>query len=107
MKKINTRAFPLSEGQRHTCTKLRLATWNIGTLTGRSAELGDVLKRRGIDSCCVQETKWKGSKSRLIGNGFKILYNGTTTGKSGVGIILSEQFTQRLVNIERVSDRLM
>ncbi|XP_063381235.1 craniofacial development protein 2-like [Cydia fagiglandana] len=76
-------------------------------MTGRSSELSEVLKRRRIDACCIQETKWKGSKSRLIGNGYKLIYYGTTSGKNGVGIILSEKLTQRLVGVERVTDRLM
>ncbi|XP_047988405.1 uncharacterized protein LOC125228012 [Leguminivora glycinivorella] len=86
---------------------MRLATWNLGSLTGRGTELSDVLKRRCIDACCLQETRWKGSKSRILGNGYKLLYHGTTNGRNGVGIVLSEKFTQRILHVERVSDRLM
>ncbi|XP_063372213.1 uncharacterized protein LOC134660405 [Cydia amplana] len=75
-------------------------------MNGRSAELSDVLKRRCIDACCVQETKWRGSKSKLIGNGYKLLYHGIVC-KNGVGIVLSEALCSRLVNVQRVSDRLM
>lgn len=98
---IYSRAYPVSDGRSYTSTSsLRFATWNVGTMTGRSAELSDILKKRQLDVCCVQETKWKGAKSRLIGNGYKLIYNGTTTGKNGVGIILSENLSHRLINTE-------
>ena len=38
---------------------IRVGTLNIGTLTGRGKELGDMMKRRNVDILCVQETKWK------------------------------------------------
>jgi len=44
--------------------KIRIGIRNVGTLTGRSKELVDVLKRRKINICCVQETKWKGKKAK-------------------------------------------
>ena len=36
---------------------IRLATWNVGSLTGRSGEVVEVLYRRRIDICCVQEVR--------------------------------------------------
>ena len=50
--------------------KLRVATWNIGTLTGKSRELAEILKNRRVHVACLQETKWKGSKARDIGEGY-------------------------------------
>ncbi|KAL6738063.1 hypothetical protein Aduo_011655 [Ancylostoma duodenale] len=35
---------------------IRLASINIGTLTGRSRELAATLKKRKVDIACVQET---------------------------------------------------
>ncbi|KAK6755534.1 hypothetical protein RB195_014110 [Necator americanus] len=57
---------------------MRLATRNVGTLTGRSRELTDSLRKRRVDIYCVQETCWKGSKSRELGNGYKLIYHGTS-----------------------------
>lgn len=37
--------------------KVRLAYWNIGSLTGKSIELVKSLYRRRISIACVQETK--------------------------------------------------
>ncbi|KAG5593704.1 hypothetical protein H5410_034936 [Solanum commersonii] len=38
--------------------KLRVGSWNIGSLTGKSVELVKILKKRRINIACVQETKW-------------------------------------------------
>ena len=45
---------------------IRLASWNIGSLTGRLAELVDVMIRRNVNILCVQETKLVGEKVRII-----------------------------------------
>jgi len=37
---------------------IRFATWNIGTMSGRSAEVVETLQN--ADVCCVQETRWTG-----------------------------------------------
>ncbi|XP_063540617.1 uncharacterized protein LOC134749556 [Cydia strobilella] len=87
--------------------ELRIATWNIGTMTGRSAELSAILERCRINLCCVQETKWKGAKSRQIGKGFKLIYNGIVNTKNGVGIVLDKHLSEIIVEINRISDRIM
>ncbi|KAJ7976642.1 Retrovirus-related Pol polyprotein LINE-1 [Quillaja saponaria] len=38
--------------------KIRTATWNIWTLTGKLRELVDIMSRRRIKIACLQETKW-------------------------------------------------
>ena len=62
--------------------KVRLASWNIGSLTGKSIELVKSLRRRKISIACVQETKWVGAKAREI-DGFKLWYSGLTKAKNG------------------------
>ncbi|KAK6765126.1 hypothetical protein RB195_025170 [Necator americanus] len=84
----------------------RLATLNVGTLIGRSRELADSLRKRRVDICCVQETRWKGSKSREFGDGYKLIYHGTSN-RNGVGIILNESFRNSVTAVDRLSDRLM
>ena len=53
--------------------RVRFLTVNIGTMTGKSREVAEMLKRRRVVAC-VQETKWKGNKAREIGEGYKIYY---------------------------------
>ncbi|VDL78128.1 unnamed protein product [Nippostrongylus brasiliensis] len=72
--------------------KTRVATLNVGTLTGRSSELAAALEYRRIDLCALQETRWCGSKARDIGRGFEVLYFGSPKTTNGVGIAASERF---------------
>ena len=37
--------------------RIRLAWWNIGSLTGRLAELVDGMIRKNVSILCVHETK--------------------------------------------------
>ncbi|GJW00939.1 retrovirus-related pol polyprotein LINE-1 [Tanacetum coccineum] len=51
--------------------RIRVGSWNVGSLTGKLLELVDVLERHQVDISCFQESKWKGSSIRE-GNGYKI-----------------------------------
>ncbi|VDO18766.1 unnamed protein product [Heligmosomoides polygyrus] len=88
-------------------SRTRVATLNVGTLTGRSCELVEALERRRIDFCAVQETRWSCRKSRDIGRGFKAVLCGSPRTTSGVGIIVSERFRDSILSVERFDDRLM
>ena len=60
--RVRARRIPGASTMRQsifTTEHLRVASWNVGSMTGKSEELEDVLKRRKIDIMCVQETKWK------------------------------------------------
>ncbi|KAI5090992.1 hypothetical protein C0J45_18198 [Silurus meridionalis] len=55
-----------------------------------------------------EETKWKGSKARNIGGGFKFFpINGVDGKRNGVGMILKEEFSKSVVEVKRVSDRCL
>ena len=54
-------------------TRIRLDSWNAGSLTGKLRELVDTTTRRHVNILCVQETKWKGQKAKEVDNtGFKL-----------------------------------
>ncbi|KAK3530027.1 hypothetical protein QTP86_009918 [Hemibagrus guttatus] len=81
---------------------------NVGTAsTGKGRELADMLDRRKVDILCVQETRWKGSKARSIGAGFKLFYYGVDSKRNGVGVVLKEEFVRNVLEVKRVSDRVM
>ena len=75
---MKTRAYPLSDAQcsrigpvintRRCKQSLRIASLNIGTMTGKSRELADLMKTRRIDVMCLQETRWGGNKARELGD---------------------------------------
>ncbi|KAK3518340.1 hypothetical protein QTP86_018635, partial [Hemibagrus guttatus] len=86
---------------------LRIGTLNVGTMTGKGRELADVMERKKVDILCVQETRWKGSKARSIGAGFKLFYYGVDSKRNGVGVVLKEEFVRNVLEVKRVSDRVM
>ncbi|KAK3512376.1 hypothetical protein QTP70_007443 [Hemibagrus guttatus] len=76
-------------------------------MTGKGRELADMMERRKVDILCVQETRWKGSKTRSIGAGFKLFYYGVDSKRNGVGVVLKEEFVRNVLEVKRVSDRVM
>ncbi|KAK3570342.1 hypothetical protein QTP86_017287 [Hemibagrus guttatus] len=86
---------------------LRIGTLNVGTMTGKGKELADMMERRKVDILCVQETRWKGSKARSIGAGFKLFYYGVDSKRNGVGVVLKEEFVRNVLEVKRLSDRVM
>ncbi|KAF7687514.1 hypothetical protein C0J45_21963 [Silurus meridionalis] len=77
---------------------------------GEGEEVADMMERRKVDMVCVQETKWKGSNTRNIGGGFKLFYHGVDGKRNGLGVILlflKEEFSKCVVEVKRVSERVM
>ncbi|KAK3574278.1 hypothetical protein QTP86_004369 [Hemibagrus guttatus] len=66
---------------------------------GKGRELADVMERRKVDILCVQETRWKGSKARSIGAGFKLFYYGVDNKRNGVGVVLKEEFVRNVLEV--------
>ncbi|KAK3553157.1 hypothetical protein QTP86_031731 [Hemibagrus guttatus] len=65
------------------------------------------MERRKVDILCVQETRWKDSKARSIGAGFKLFYYGVDSKRNGVGVVLKEEFVRNALEVKRVSNRVM
>jgi len=64
--------------------RVRIGAWGVGTLTGKSRELAEVLRRRKVNIFCVKEIKWKGEKAKEIRVGYKIMYSGRISTRNGV-----------------------
>ncbi|KAK3525027.1 hypothetical protein QTP86_013384 [Hemibagrus guttatus] len=75
--------------------------------SGKGRDLADMMERRKVDILCVQETRWKGSKAHSIGAGFKLFYYGVNSKRNGVGVVLKEEFVRNVLEVKRVSDRVM
>src|SRR5271163_3655277 len=89
---------------------LRLGTLNVGSMTGRSTEIVDMLVKRRVDICCVQETRWKGGKAKMIKANkkkYKFYWQGCKEGLAGVGVLVSERMIDHAVEVVRYSERLM
>ena len=60
--------------------------------------------------CCVQKTRWKGGSTRIVRGktaGYKFLWQGCPEGIHGVGVLVSEEFVDKVVEVKRMSERLM
>ena len=72
---------------------MRVWSWNIGTLQGKSIELVKILKKRRVSVACVQETKWVGTKARDVDR-YKLWYAGSVRHRNGVGILVDEDLRE-------------
>jgi exonuclease III len=87
-------------------TRIRVGSWNVGSLTGKLRELVDAASRRRISILCVQETKWKGQKAKKVEN-FKLWYSGTVANKNGVGILIDKTLRDGVVDVKRQGYRII
>ena len=99
-------------------TEFRFATWNIGSMTGKDGELEQILKKRKIQLCCMQETKWKGKNQKTLGE-YKFYWKGQdeskgggkgqkkTVAEAGVGIMLNRTLVENVIDVIGISERLM
>ncbi len=89
------------------CTA-RGTTWT--SVTDRSEEILEVLGRRKVDICCVQETRWKGKGVRMLGGTetrYKFFWQGHRDGNDGVGLLVTEKWVDKVVEVNRVNERIM
>ena len=87
--------------------RLRVGSINLGSLTGKGGELVRILEDRKISIACVQETRWKGSRARELGLGYKVLYCGEESGRNGVGVVVNGLLKDSVVDVKRSNSRLM
>ena len=64
---------------------VRVCTINVGTMKGRSREVVEMMARRRVDICCVQETQYKGEKDK----------------RGGVGILIKEELAKEIVEVKK------
>ena len=76
-------------------------------MIGKGREVADLMERSGVDILCVQKTCWKGERARCIGGGYKMWYCGSGNKKNGVGIVLEKEHVDRVVELWRVTDRII
>ena len=67
---------------------IHFSTWNVGYVPGKWGEISETLKRRCVDICCLQEVRWKGQRTKMIGSSFEFLWSvGCKTENSVVVIV--------------------
>jgi exonuclease III len=80
-------------------------------MTSRSEEVADIAARRRLDFCCLQETRWKGGSARMLegrgGARFKFFWSGSESGSAGVGMLIADRWIESVLEVRRVSERLL
>ena len=90
--------------------RVSVCTVNVGTLIGRRREVVEMLARRRVDICCLQEVRYKNKGTTSFGSNeekYKLWYSGNSEGSSGVGILVKHCLAERVLEVERVNERLM
>ena len=85
---------------------LRLASWNIESLMGKSLELVKALHKRNVSIACIKETKWVDAKAKEIDE-YKLWYSNFKRAMNGVGILIKKDLMEQVVKVKRKSDCIM
>ena len=92
-----------------TCN-IRLGNINVGSMSGRANEVVEMLTRRKVDVCCLQETRWRGGSARKIEGKdslYKFFWSGDKSGFGGVGVMLAEKWIEAVLSVKRLNHRCM
>ncbi|XP_071699845.1 uncharacterized protein [Rutidosis leptorrhynchoides] len=95
-----------SRGSRDTRIRIRVGSWNVGTLTSKSRELLDTLLKSNVDILCVQETRWRGEEAVDIDD-YRLWFSGSRVARNGVGILIGPLYKDNIVGVDRCSNRVM
>lgn len=98
-------------GSRGNCVvTLRVGSANVGSLRKKDGEIAHMAWERHLDFCCLQETRWRGGSTRTLGvDGarYKVFWMGCERGLAGVGVMVAEKWIEHVVEVKRVSERLL
>ena len=73
-------------------------------------KLCEELLKKEIGICCIQEVRWRGMGSKLLGSlgrRFKLWWFGNKNKIDGVGLLVREDLCINVMGINRISDRVM
>ena len=85
--------------------KFRTCSLNVGSLHKRESEVVEMLERRSIDVCCVQEVGYKKERGVKFVVGKECRYKLFWIGKTG--LFLAEKWVENVFDVCRVSDRII
>ena len=83
--------------------------WNVDNLSG-NREVCEELRKRMFDVCCLQDVRWRGQGARMLGmkgRRYRLWWSGKGDRIGGVGFMLMKELCEKVVEVRRVSDRLM
>ncbi|XP_071740687.1 uncharacterized protein [Rutidosis leptorrhynchoides] len=84
--------------------KIRVESWNVGSLTSKSLELVNTPLKSKVDILCVQVTRWRGQEAVVIED-YKLWYAGFSIARNGVGIIIGPPYKDYVVGEKKKKRR--
>ena len=88
-----------------------MGTVNVGSMMKRSGEVSDMLSRRKVDVCGLQEVRFKNEGVKFLQGGqkmrYKMFWKSGKEGQNKVGIAVQEEWVGSVVRVMRTSERLM
>ncbi|XP_029653318.1 uncharacterized protein LOC115226458 [Octopus sinensis] len=97
----------LTPSRAYTFHTLRVGTFNVGTLKGRSGEITEILEWRLVDVCCIQEARRGGSTRFLTGKRHRYkIWVENSDGVGGICKLLVEKLVDKTALLMNVRDLL-
>ena len=81
--------------------KITLCSCNVGLMRGRSNEVVELMSRRKVDICGLQEVRWKVASARLVegkDSRYKMFWVVNGKGMGGVETLLAEKLVEAIFN---------
>ena len=88
------------------CVLLRIGSENRGSFRGKDGEVVNMAVEGHLDFCCLKETRWRGEGARKLGP-YKSFRMGCEKGIHGVGMLVPVRWIEKVLDVKRVSERLM
>ena len=91
-------------------TNIRLGSLDILTLRGRDVLTMELMQRRRLDICCVQEVRLPDEATELYDDRFgkyKLYCSGEQTEGGCVGVLVSGALIDNVIQVLRVSSRIL
>ena len=92
------------QGERSTGREVNrvicIATLNVRFMRGRSNEIVEMLSRRQVDICCLQESRWRGEPARKItrtNSYFKFFWKGDNYSNGGVEVLVAHKWIDKVI----------
>src|SRR6516225_7306849 len=94
------------QGRKDSC--IRIGTWNVRTLNekGKLENIKQEMERNRIDILGMSEMRWKGSGD-FPSDEYRVVFSAGVVREKGVGIIMRKEMSKRVIDIEKISDRLI
>ena len=93
-------------GNQRGCVPLRIGSVNVHSLRGKDGEVVIMAVEGCLDFCCLQETRWRGEGARRL-RAYKLFWMGCKNGIHGVGMLVANRWIEKVLEVKRVSERLM